>query len=232
LLALDRSLGDFFRVLDSQGIDYAVALTADHGVTDIPERKVGAARPDTALAAENVSRTISAQLGLSGQIVRGDVSGDIYINRSLSPAQRVRVEQAASAFYRAHPQVEAVFTARDIASRRMPTGSPDRWSIADRVRASFDPERSGDLYVVLKQNVSPIPMPSVGYVATHGTVWDSDRRVPILFWRKGMSRFSSDSAVDTVDILPTLAASIGLPLAPGSIDGRCLTVQGVICPRR
>jgi predicted AlkP superfamily pyrophosphatase or phosphodiesterase len=232
LLALDRSLGDFFRVLDSQGIDYAVALTADHGGTDIPERRAGAARADPALEAENVAKTLGAQLGLSGPIVRGDVSGDIYIDRSLSPAQRARVEQAALAFYRAHPQVEAVFTARDIASRRVPTGSPDRWSIADRVRASFDPQRSGNLYVVLKQSVSPIPAPSTGYVATHGTVWDSDRRVPILFWRKGMSRFSSDSAVDTVDIMPTLAAMIGLPLALSSVDGRCLIVQGVLCPIR
>ena len=232
LLSLDRSLGDFFRVLDSQGIDYAVVLTADHGGTDIPERRPGAARADPALAAELVAKAIGTRIGLSGPILRGDLSGDIYIDRSLTAAQRTRVEQAAISFYRAHPQVEAVFTAREIASRRMPNGSPDRWSIADRVRASFDPQRSGDLYVVLKQNVTPIPSPSVGYVSTHGSVWDSDRRVPILFWRKGMSAVSSNSAVETVDILPTLAATIGLQLAPRSIDGRCLPVQGAACPAR
>ena len=111
----------------------------------------------------------------------------------------------------------------------MPTGSPDRWSIADRVRASFDPQRSGDLYVVLKKGVMPVPEPSTGYVSTHGSVWDSDRRVPILFWRKGMSPMTSNSAVETVDILRTLASMIHLPIAPGSIDGHCLTVPGAIC---
>lgn len=232
MLALDRSLGDFFRVLDGRGIDYAVALTADHGGTDIPERVPGAARADPALAGDNVAKSIGTQLGLTGPILRGDVSGDLYIDRSLPPAQRTAVEQAALAFYRAHPQVEAVFTAREIAARRMPTGSPDRWSILDRVRASFDPQRSGDLYVVLKRNVMPIPEPSVGFVSTHGTVWDSDRRVPVLFWRKGMSSAASDSAVETVDILPTLASMIRLPIARGSIDGRCLAVQTATCPRR
>jgi Uncharacterized proteins of the AP superfamily len=38
LLSLDRDLGDFFARLDSWGVDYAVALTADHGGLDIPER--------------------------------------------------------------------------------------------------------------------------------------------------------------------------------------------------
>ncbi len=39
LIELDRELGDFFRLLDSRGIDYAVVLTADHGGKDVPERE-------------------------------------------------------------------------------------------------------------------------------------------------------------------------------------------------
>ena len=34
----DRELGDFFARLDATGIDYVVALTADHGGHDLPER--------------------------------------------------------------------------------------------------------------------------------------------------------------------------------------------------
>src|SRR3546814_9251400 len=39
LASLDRDLGDFFTQLDAMGIDYAVALTADHGGNDLPERQ-------------------------------------------------------------------------------------------------------------------------------------------------------------------------------------------------
>jgi len=46
--------------------------------------------------------------------------------------------------------------------------------------------------------------------------------VPILFWRRGMAGFEQPLSVETVDIMPTLAGLIGLPLAPGSVDGRCL----------
>jgi arylsulfatase A-like enzyme len=64
-----------------------------------------------------------------------------------------------------------------------------------------------------------------GYVATHGSAWDYDRRVPILFWRKGLTAFEQPQPVETVDILPTLASLIGLPIAPGSVDGRCLDLD-------
>jgi arylsulfatase A-like enzyme len=81
----------------------------------------------------------------------------------------------------------------------------------------------------LKPDVTPIPDADAAradrYVATHGSVWDYDRRVPILFWRKGMAGFEQPNPVMTVDIMPTLAALIGLPLDMRAIDGRCLDLM-------
>jgi len=47
--------------------------------------------------------------------------------------------------------------------------------------------------------------------------------VPILFWRKGIAGFEQPLSVETVDIMPTLAATIGLPVA--GQDGRCLDLD-------
>ena len=52
-----------------------------------------------------------------------------------------------------------------------------------------------------------------------------------LFWRRGTTAISSDEPVETVDIMPTLAAMLGFSIQPGSIDGKCLTGTGVACPR-
>ncbi len=49
--------------------------------------------------------------------------------------------------------------------------------------------------------------------------------MPILFWRKGMTGFEQALAVETVDILPTLAALIGVSIPAGTIDGRCLDLD-------
>ena len=105
-----------------------------------------------------------------------------------------------------------------------PTGSPDEWTLAQRFRAGFDPERSGDLLVALKPHVTPIA-DARQYVATHGSPWNYDRRVPIIFYRPGTVGFEQPLPIETVDILPTLAALIGLSIPPAEIDGRCLDLD-------
>lgn len=237
LLSLDRDLGDFLGLLDRSGLDYAVALTADHGGSDIPERLrlkgVAAARVDPALAAAEVGKTIAAKLRLSGPVLIGDFGGDIYLDRALNAADRARAQREAIAAYTAHPQVAAVFTSDQLRRVAMPTASPDRWTLVERVRASFDPERSGDIIMLLEPHITPIAKPSGSYVATHGSPWDYDRRVPILFWRPGTPAANRNDYADTVDIMPTLAAMIGLRVDAASIDGKCLSgIQGIACPPR
>jgi len=241
LLALDRMLGDFFQALDRERIDYVVMLTADHGGHDLPERIVlqaggDAARADPGLRATAMGEALGRRLRLQGPVLIGDGTfGDVYVDRALPPRTRARVLAEAVAAYRAHPQVEAAFTRAQIAAAPIPTGPPDSWTLIQRARASFDAARSGDFYVMLKPRITPIPAPPRNSVATHGSVWDYDRRVPILFWRRGMAGFEQPLAVETVDIMPTLAALIGLPLVPNSVDGRCLDLDPgpeTTCPAR
>ena len=230
MLALDRELGDFFARLDATGIDYMVVLTSDHGGHDLPERHrehgaPGAARVDAALNAGAMGKALGAKLGLKGPVLFGDGAfGDMYIDRTLTPAQRARVLSEALRTYRAHRQVAEVFTHAQLRAAPAPDGPPDEWTLIERAKASFDPERSGDFVVLLQPAVTPIADAGRGYVATHGSPWDYDRRVPILFWRKGLRPFEQPLAVETVDILPTLAPLIGLAVPPRSIDGRCLDI--------
>ena len=238
LYSIDRDLDDFFKHLDAQGIDYLVALTADHGGQDIPERRrlqgvPNAARVDAKLNAKDVGAAVGAKLGLKGPVLYGEGAfGDMYVDKALSPRDQARARSAAVDAFRAHPQVEAVFTREQLAAAPSPTASPDQWSLLDKARASFDPARSGDFVVLLKRDITPIAE-TKSYVATHGSPWDYDRRVPILFWRRGMGQQLRNDAIETVDIMPTLAASIGLTIDHSAIDGECLgAVQGVSCPVR
>ncbi|MEG8221648.1 alkaline phosphatase family protein [Sphingomonas sp. HH69] len=227
---LDRELGAFFDRLDKDSIDYVVVLTADHGGHDLPERHRLNAMPmeirvDTALTPKALNAAIAQRTGLAGKtLIWGDgPSGDLYFDKGLTSAQRAKVEAATLALLRAHPQVAAAFTKAEIAATPSPAGPPENWTLIHKARASFDPTRSGDLLLLLKSRVMSIPEQAVmGSVATHGSPWDSDRRVPILFWRKDMRGFEQPLGVETVDIMPSLAALIGLPVAEDQIDGRCL----------
>ena len=231
LMALDRSLGDFFARLDQLAIPYAVVLTADHGGLDLPERARDEAVPTAArvsadLAANTVGKAIQAELNLPRQALWGDSAfGDMWVDPGFTAAQKAAVIAAAKKRYLASPQVQGVYTAAEIAATPSPRTPPETWSILERLRASYNPEHSGDILVVLKPRVTPIPDPTGGYVATHGSVWDYDRRVPILFWRPGQVPFEQPMGVETVDILPTLAALIALPVPTTEIDGRCLDLD-------
>lgn len=229
---LDRIVGGLLDFLDARGIDYAVVLTADHGGFDLPERldEQGlpqAARVDPALVPEALGKTIAAKLKIAGVeplLYADGPFGDFYLNRALKPKQRKAVLAELKALV-AHPQVAAVFTADELAKAPSPAGSPETWTLMDRARASFRAGRSGDAVILLDRAIVPIPRPAPGYTATHGSPWDYDRRVPMLFWRKGMAGFEQPSPVETVDIAPTLAALVGLSVPEAEFDGRCLDLD-------
>ncbi len=223
---LDRSLNDFFVRLDEAKIDYAVVLTADHGGQDLPERLREQGAPDAQrmsldLAPKAVAARVAKTLGLSGDVLFA-AGGDIYASTALSPADKARVIAETKRQLLTHPQVQAVFTKAEIAATPIPTATPDSWSLIQEARASFDAQRSGDLLLLLKPRVTPIPVARAGSsVATHGSPWIYDRRVPILFWRKNMVPFEQPLAIRTVDILPTLAPLVGLSVPANEIDGVC-----------
>ncbi|MCZ8018093.1 alkaline phosphatase family protein [Novosphingobium sp.] len=235
LAELDRNLGRLFTALDARKIDYMVVLTADHGGHDAPERLrqqalPGAARADKALMPAALGVEITRRTGIAapqGPLIYGDGPfGDMYVNAAITGEAKAKVVRELVNLTRYHPQVAAVYTAADLAATPMPTGNPQDWTIRERARASFMAERSGDVVVLLDRAITPIPEPMPGaYVATHGSVWDYDRRVPILFWRKGMAGFEQPNPIETVDIAPTLAAQLGLKVSDGVFDGRCLDLD-------
>ena len=232
---LDRTIGRLLAHLDSRRIDYVVVLSADHGGLDAVERLQQQAYPravrgDASLQVAALARAVTERTGItapSGPLLYGDgLAGDRYISRLLSAGERARVAAALVTRLKAHPQVAAVFTARELGEAPLPSASPQDWSLKDRARASFDPQRSGDIVVLLERAVMPIPEEYRGLVATHGSPWDYDRRVPILFWRRGMSGFEQPHPVETVDIAPSLSALLRLEITDGDFDGRCLDLDG------
>ncbi len=225
---LDNVLGGFFDTLDTFGVDYEVVLTADHGGHDLTERQRQRAMPmeqrvSPSLDAKLIGADIGKALGIAGPVLIG-AEGSISVADDVPAARRAAVLAEAVKRYRTFPQVVAALTATEIAATPMPSGPPETWTLIQRARASFDPARSGELLILLKPRVTGIPMPGPGYVATHGSPWDYDRRVPILFWRQGMTGFEQPLSVETVDIAPTLAATIGLRVS--GLDGRCLDLDG------
>jgi hypothetical protein len=161
------------------------------------------------------------KLGTDGsRLLEGAPQGDIYLSAAVPEALRPQVLAAAKAKMLAFPQVQAVITADEISNTTPPSPPVDDWTLFEKAKASFDRTRSGDLLVFLRPRVIP-----PGHVTTHGSPWNYDRRVPIVFLYPGMVPHEQPMSVETVDILPTLAALIDLKVPKAEIDGRCLDLD-------
>ena len=230
VLGVDENVGRILKALDETHVPYALVLTADHGGHDLPERNQQRAIPDAVrvdpgLAPSAMGKALAGEFHLNSAVLVGaSPFGDIYLARDLADDVRPKILEAARAGYATHPQVAAVFTAAEILATPVPVGPVDEWTLKERFRVNFVPGRSGDLLVALKPHVTPIADPR-GYVATHGSPWNYDRLVPIVFYLPGHEGFEQPLPIETVDIMPTLAALIGLGVPANEIDGRCLDLE-------
>lgn len=231
---LDQTIGTLLSALDQRGIDYVVVLSADHGGTDAPERMrlegyPTAQRLDPSLTDKALSASVSAATGITvpeGRLFYGaGSSGDVWFNAGLGGEDRVKARTELMKELKANPQIAAAYTADEVKAAKVPSGEPQDWSMIERVAGSFNAQRSGEVLMMTKRAVVPGTEPRPGYTSTHGSPWDYDRRVPMIFWRAGLAHMEQAQPVETVDIAPTLAALVGLAEPEGTWDGRCLDID-------
>ena len=223
---LDRTLGALLTKLDGLAVPSLVVLTADHGSVDAAERRGPPARRiDVAAVVGALSKHLQAKFDIPYDPLVGDDPRQPIVN--LAPVEnrrRAEIVADAVAWLNARPDVAHAFSADEIAAAAPPPGKPAaELSLAERFAESFDRKRSGDVVVAYPEFASlGVPQGPSATIAGHGSPWDYDRRVPILFWWPGVTHVDAPNAIETIDIAPTLAAAIGL--TPPPIDGRAVSL--------
>ncbi len=201
ILRLDRALGEFFEFLDSTVGEgrYVVGLSSDHGVLPIPEY------PD--------------ELGLSKRrITRNEwrTAREVAAAATASSSSATEAEVALIEALEAFDFIADVMTLEELAS-----GEPADSFVALYQR-SYYPGRLAGSFARQGLAVRLIEAAhSSSDATTHGTPYSYDRHVPLIFMGPGVPAGSSDEAVRTVDMAPTLAELAGVPY-PDDLDGRPL----------
>jgi len=232
--ALDGSLGRLMAGIAALDVPVMVVLTADHGATDAAERQHEqdgtAARLDGNAFVGRLNKALKQQLAIEFEPIVGDDPEQLVINVGPDATLAAKVRDAAITWLRQQAEVKAVFSRAEIEAATPPPGtSPDKLTLQQRFNESYDKERSGDIAVAYAERTSFGVPRSVGdTVAGHGTPWDYDRQVPILFWWPGVAADNREQPIETVDIAPTLAAIAGIK-PPVPVDGHCLDLGGN-CP--
>jgi len=227
---LDVALGAFLdRVAQVPG-GALVVLTADHGGNDFPERQSTRGfsearrgdpallgRLNAALKTEFALDVDPLSLGGSGLMVVG--AGKIALPQPL----RARVAAAAVEHLRAEPTVAGAWTIEEALAAPAPAvdASPEELSLLERQHVGAVEGRSPDIVLALQPGITPGAGRAGLYVAGHGTPWNYDRRVPIIFWSPQGTGQERYLPIRTIDIAPTLARAMALE-TPEDLDGHCL----------
>jgi predicted AlkP superfamily pyrophosphatase or phosphodiesterase len=229
---LDGLVGRLLADLDGLKVPYLVALTADHGGSDLVERLSAqgydAGRVDGAALLARVNRRLMDELALASPPLAGPPEEPV-VARTVPAERRAEVVAAGLRAFLAQPEVAAAFSQAELLAAPAPVGKPvDELTLRERFSESVYPGRSGDILVALQPYRTTYLGKPGEYLAGHGSPWNYDRRVPILFWWRGAPRETRFLPVETVDIAPTLANVLGLA-PPADVDGRCLPLT-TACP--
>lgn len=209
LYRADQRLGAFYAELREKG-EVSVLITSDHGVHPVPDRS-GKPRifPDT--VAETAQKAAVGVLG-PGKWVADYSKPLIYFTDAL--IAHPKREAAIAAMLDAVTRLEGIVAVYDAHDARTWREDPDptRRLIGQSV---VDGER-GELYVLVEEGAIVDENKPRGKGTTHGTPYDRDREVPVLFAGPGVSPRRINDRVSQAQVAPTIAALLGIDPPPGA----------------
>jgi len=231
LRRLDIQIG---RVLDALDANYPkgtvlVALSADHGFPMMPEvaraldRTAKGGRLETGRDTldndrNRLNRLLDDTLCLdrSAKVVGAMDGWDLFYSRASFPFRTVAgacgpagSPVTAADVDRALPKVVRQVwdeEVEDVVLVSARASWPDTPTLAF-VRNDFDAERSGDAFVIPRWGVMNSYNPGRG--AMHGTQYEYDIHVPLVFWG-AVKAGASDAAAAPYDLAPTVGAWLGV----------------------
>ena len=238
-LRVDRQIGTLLDFVNARvGLaNTLIALTADHGVSPIPEHSIamglGGGRLQLPTVFNAIRSAISAkynpqnkapdpsadylfkltEFGTTRDIV---INGNIYFNYDALKRDGISLAEITEVAGQAAltvPGVARYFTRSQLLRGEVSITDP----IERRVVHGFYPQRSGDLVLV------PEPYLYLGdtITATHGSPYSYDTNVPTIIMGTGINPGRYYEAATPADIAPTLSAVLGIT-RPSAATGRVL----------
>jgi len=220
LLQLDRTLAQFLRLVDEKvGLDHTlIVLSADHGMAELPEYKTelgfeaGRLTPDVILSA---ATRFTMEKYHSDKLVKFYYRPFLYLDDGQISAAGLQKNQVAMAL------ADALTRERGIYFAITPDGleqSPNS-KLLRQIRNNIHPVRSGDIYIV--QDPYWFNFDKGPVTAMHGSPWNYDTHVPVIFAGPGMTSDVVYRRVQPADVAPTLSALLGMS-PPASAQGTVL----------
>jgi len=221
ILRLDRTLADLFAFVDKQvGLENTlIVLSADHGGPEVPGYLKGFGIDAEYVTPESWDKdpgfmALKKKFGIDRELISGYNHPYVYLNHEVIRQHKLdsrKVEQAV-----AEELLKFEGVAQAIASSALREGNLPDTPLNQAILNNFNPNRSGDIYVVFKPHWFINDFDGMIVAATHGSPWRYDTYVPIVFAGAGIPAQHIQRRVLTVDVAATLAAFLGIKPPSGA----------------
>ena len=204
-IRLDKDIERLLRVLDSkvgEG-EYLVFLTSDHGAVHVPSYLKSINFPagyfDSADSRERFIKFLVDEFGTAA-IVENISNDQVFLNRDQLNERNLsldEVQQAIADEVINYPGIAKTYTANEIKSSNFTGG------IEALLQNGYNQKISGDVLIV--KDPAVISYEPKG--STHGSGYNYDTHVPLLFYGKGIKEgFELYRKTAIIDIAPTLSS--------------------------
>jgi predicted AlkP superfamily pyrophosphatase or phosphodiesterase len=212
-LRTDLILRDLLTMLDAKvgRGRYVLALTADHGVCPLPEaakaRGHDAGRVPTTLLKSRANEFLVEKFGgdTRTRYVADGVHPWIYLNYALLKSRGLKVSEVADAlvgWLKKQPGIQAAYT-----NTQLVHGVNPEDAIGRLMQRSFDPQRCGDVGVVMKPYWI---LWTTLTGTTHGSPEPYDTHVPLMVYGPGIKTGSRTDLVRPDATAAILARALGI----------------------
>lgn len=214
-LRLDRDLADLLNYLDEEVGEgnYLVMLTSDHGAVDVPQELIDKKLPGGYFRSDAVIDVLKGYLSRKygeGEWVEAYANQQVYLDHDLVKKNGVSLKKLQSEVAEFLLQFNAV-NSTNTAYNFLTNGFSDGYQAM--YQRGFQEDRSGDVFIQLK----PGWLDSSYETGTsHGSPYNYDTHVPLLFYGWGIPQGSSNKKTAIPQIAPTLSNMLGISFPSGS----------------
>ncbi|TXE07318.1 alkaline phosphatase family protein [Gelidibacter salicanalis] len=218
-LRLDKDLERLFNGLDAKvgKGNYTVFLTADHAAIEVPAYLQSVNIP----AGYFNGRTFKDQLNAfmktkydAEDLIENVSNNQIFLNRTKLSEMDLDLDAVQKAIVNeiiAYEHIDKAYAGMSMSQTSFTTG------IEQLIQNGYNQKRSGDVIYILDPAVISYSLTG----STHGSSFNYDTHVPLLFFGNGISQGSTYKRTNITDIAPTMSAILGISF-PNASSGQPL----------
>jgi len=212
---LDRTLADLLAYVDKKvGLENTlIVLSADHGQPEVPGHlhELGiedAQYFDTkALDRTPAIAALKRKFGIGEELIEAFFQPYVYLNHKLIREKGLDQAEVETAIAAELGKFDGVAYA--VSSTALRTSAVADTLLTRSVLRNFHRKRSGDIFLVFEPYVFINDFDGLIVASTHGSPWNYDTFVPVLFAGAGLKPQKVSRPVTPYDIASTLSAFVG-----------------------